>query len=195
MQHYCQICKGCCFKYNILNIISSKYAALLPNMQRGCGCWTICQVFPPSSLLSLLSYRPIKIQMKSFNKHILINTNGRGYVQYLQLWWDQVVFNIIVSSSQFETFKTCYLVSIYHSKDYQLYLQGQNCRQNFSPHNFYSVKFTPECPICPPKYIICHQHFQIFTKIHNLSTKMDNFSTWLNVSPRMLSAVSAKNIK
>ena len=55
MQQYCQ---RCCFKYNFRNIIATKYAAILPNMQRGCGCWTICQVFPPNSLLSLPSHPP-----------------------------------------------------------------------------------------------------------------------------------------
>ena len=42
--------------FNIISKILShpsmhKYAAILPNMQRGCGCWAICQAFPPSPLL------------------------------------------------------------------------------------------------------------------------------------------------
>ena len=67
---------ACCFDYNFKDIIAfkyvailtniyvfdiiskilshpsmHKYAAILPNMQRGCGCSAICQAFPPSPLL------------------------------------------------------------------------------------------------------------------------------------------------
>ena len=112
------------------------YAAILPNMQRVCGCSTICQVFPTSPLLSLLSYLPFKIgnsivtYLNTFINiktcHITHNDIMEIYFKlqymckqhfettsvkqcqalYVQLGCGQFAFNIIVSSLPIETFKT-----------------------------------------------------------------------------------------
>ena len=111
------------------------YAAILPNMQRVCGCSTICQVFPTSPLLSLLSYLPFKIgnsivtylntfiniktchithndimeiyfKLQYMCKQHFETTSVKQCQTHVQLGYGQFAFNIIVSSLPIETFKT-----------------------------------------------------------------------------------------